>query len=94
MSFWNDLLKAAWPLLLKAAQSIVDSQVDGAEMNKDQRQIVYTAYVVGNVWGDDFVESTENTYDDEALNALMESCADLLLEAGVAVPVIPDELEP
>ena len=62
------------------------------ELNKDQKQLLYSGYVLLNTWADDIVESSENTYDDDALQILSDFAADTLAEAGIIVPVIPDEL--
>lgn len=92
MSVFTDLLEASAPLLISTAKSIADGFVDGATLNKDQKQAMFTAYVVINVWGDDLVESTENEYDDVFLTELSDFIKDQLGEAGITVPVIPDEL--
>jgi hypothetical protein len=93
MSIWSSLLEAAIPLILSAAQSIADSAVDGASLNKDQKQALYGAYVLINLYGDDIVESTENIYDNASLDALSSFASDTLAEAGIMVPIIPAELE-
>ena len=49
-------------------------------------------YNIIKVYGDDIVESTENEYDNAALDVLAVFCADTLAEAGIFVPEIPDVL--
>ena len=92
MSVFGDLLEMAAPVLLKALETFADSYVEGSSLNKDQKQLIYSAYVLINVWGDDLVESTENTYDNAALEVLSAFAKDTLEEAGIGVPLIPDEL--
>ena len=92
MSVFTDLLEKALPIVLSGAKKIADAKVDGALLNKDQKQALYAGYVVIQVYGDDLVESTENEFDDAGLDALAEFCVDTLDEAGVTVPIIPDEL--
>ena len=92
MSFLSDLLKTSFPLILKVVKALADSQIDGATLNKDQKQALYSGYVVINTWFDDLVESTENEYDNAGLEVLSDFCADKLAEAGIVVPDIPDEL--
>ncbi len=90
MSILGDIVKVAWPLLLRAAQGIADSQVDGATISPAQKKIIYAAYVVIKTHGVDLVDSTDNPYDNAALDALAEFAADTLLEGGINVPIIPD----
>ena len=89
----KELLENAFPLVLQAAQKLADSAVDGANLGKDQKQALYAGYVIINTHFDDLVESTANEYDDQLLDALSAFCADTLEEAGISVPVIPEELE-
>lgn len=88
MGLFGDIYNAVIPI----AQGLADNFVAGENLNKDQKQGLYIAYVAAKVYGDDIVESTENEYDDVGLEALADFCADTLEEAGIIVPVIPDEL--
>lgn len=92
MSLLTDILDLGLPLILSGAKSVADSYVDGATLNKDQKQALYAAYVAINVYGDDIVESSANPYDEQALVTLSDFCKDTLEEAGIVVPVIPDVL--
>ena len=89
MSIWTDLLEKAWPLILKAAQGLADSQVDGATLSANQKRYLYTAYVAIQVHGVDLVANTANPYDDAGLEALAEFAKDTLAEGGITVPDIP-----
>ena len=74
MGLLDDLLKIAFPLILKGLKEIADAQVDGATLSLDQKRLVYAGYVLINVKFKDLVEDTANEYDDDTLDAL----ADLL----------------
>ena len=92
MSFLSDFAKTIFPIVLSGAKSLADSQVDGLDLNEDQRKAFYSAYVEINVWFDDIVNDTENEYDNAGLEALSEFLADTLQEAGIDVPEIPEDL--
>lgn len=81
-----------FPLILKSANSMLDSGVNGASLNHDQRKLLYTAYVVASVWGPDIVESTDNTYDDDALDSFLSLIEDTADEGSITLPNIPEEI--
>ena len=93
MSLWNELLERAAPLLVEGAKSVADNFVDAQTLTKDQKQAMYTAYYVINVWGDDLVESSENEYDDVLLAGLSSFIEDTFDEAGIELHPVPEELE-
>jgi len=92
MSLLDDILKVAIAPILGAAGHLADTAVDGAKLGKKSKQALWTAFNIIMVHGDDIVESTENEYDNQGLEALASFCQDTLAEAGITVPVIPDEL--
>ena len=92
MGFFADLIENLAPVVLAGVQTLADGLVKGETLNKDQKQTLYSGYVLMETWGDDLVESTENTYDDAALESLASFCKDTLEEAGIQVPIIPEEL--
>lgn len=89
MSVFSDLLEVALPLVLRAAQGLADSQVDGATLSAKQKQYLYTAYTAIKVHGVDLVANTQNPYDDMGIEALADFAKDTLEEAGIKVPDIP-----
>ena len=93
MSLFGDLFKVAFPTILSALKAIGDSQVKGENLSSEQLAYLYSGYVLIKTNFAKLVESTENEFDDEALNALAEFAADTLAEAGIQVPVIPVELQ-
>ena len=92
MSIFTDILDVALPLILSTANKIADGMVKGEELNKDQKQALYAAYVIIKVYGDDLVNATSNPYDDQALAELADFAADTLSEAGVELPSIPSDI--
>jgi hypothetical protein len=92
MSWITDLLENAFPLILNTAKQIADGLIKGENLNRDQKQALYSAYVIIKVHGDELAESTANTFDDDGLRTLAEFCEDTLAEAGIDVPIIPEDL--
>ena len=90
MSIFSDVLKLAWPLILKAAQSLADAQVKGEDLSKEQLSYLYSAYVIIKANGLRLVASTDNPYDDAGLEELASFCADTLMEASIQIPAVPD----
>lgn len=82
MAFLDDLIKSAFPLILSGVGSLADSQVAGAELNVDQLRLLYVGRELIETYGDELVASSENTYDDQALDALAAFAKDTLIEAG------------
>lgn len=89
MSVFTDIVNLALPLVLKAAQSLADAQVDGATLSRDQKKYLYSAYTIIKVHGVEIVASTENPYDDMGVEELLVFLADTLGEAGIQLPAIP-----
>lgn len=89
MSIFEDILKMSLPVILATAQKLADAAVDGATLSADLKGVLYEAYVVIQIHGEKLVDSTDNPYDNEGLDALAEFAADTLLEAGIEVPEIP-----
>lgn len=81
-----------FPLILKGAQTLADSLVNGKNLNKTQKQGLYAAFVLIETHGDEIAKHTNNNYDNETLAVLSDFCKDTLAEASIEVPVIPEEL--
>ena len=92
MSVFGDIFKAIFPVVLNGAKAVADSYVKGDELSLDQKKILWNAYNIAKTAPIHIVESSENEYDDQALDALVELMEDTLTEAGLPIPEIPEEL--
>lgn len=92
MSWLNDLFKILFPVALDGIKMLADAEIDGATLSKDQKSVLYFAYIGLRTNFQRVVDSTDNEYDDQTLQRLVELAEDTLTEAGIEIPVIPPEL--
>lgn len=92
MSWLTDLFKIIFPVALDGLKLLADSEIDGAKLNKDQKSGLYLTYIALKTNFKRIVESTENDYDDQTLQKLVELAEDTLTEAGIEIPIIPPEI--
>ena len=90
MGFWGDFLESGFPLILDGAKAIADASVAGEDLNEDQLAGLWNARNLITTHGAKIAASSENTYDDTALEKLAEFALDTLEEAGAPVTAIPD----
>lgn len=76
------------PLFLKAAQEILDSVINGKDLKEYQVLALQSAYFELGKWGRHLAADTANTYDDEAVEAVMNAIKDLLAEGAHEIPVV------
>lgn len=86
MDFLNlDLL---FPFLMKAAEKVIDTAIDGQHLNMDQQGAVQMGYAAAVTFGDRYVKRTENTMDDQALATFKKLCEDTAEEGNFPLPVL------
>lgn len=76
-------------LLMQLLGQVLDQIVPGERLSKDQKKAVRTLYYLGDEWGDDFVASTPNDLDDQALAEIKGTCADTANEGAFMLPAAP-----
>jgi hypothetical protein len=73
----KELVEQAVKFLMNYASNVVSKVLPEAPEEKELKLIKNTtlvAYSAAVGFGQDIVESTENTYDDKAIKELLESC--------------------
>lgn len=76
------------PFFIKAAQEILDSVLNGKDLKEHQVMALQSAYFELGTWGRHLAADTANTYDNEAVEAVMNLIKDLLAEGGFEIPVV------
>ena len=77
------------PLSIKAVQEILDAVVDGKDLKDHEVRALQSGFCELTIWGKHLASETKgNTYDDDAVNAILASIAKMLNEAETQVPVL------
>lgn len=76
------------PFIIKSVQEILDAVTDGKKLKDHQVRALQTGYCELTIWGRHLAADTDNTYDDQAVEAVITSIKDLLEEGEFPVPVI------
>jgi hypothetical protein len=76
------------PLLINAAERILDELVEGEKLTKDVVKGLKIGYVAGKLYLQEIVDNTETDLDNDGLESFFTIVEDTLKEAGEAVPVV------
>lgn len=76
------------PLLINAAERILDELVEGDKLTKDVVKGLKIGYVAGKLYLQEIVDNTETDLDNDGLESFFTIVEDTLKEAGEAVPVV------
>lgn len=90
----SDFLKLFLPALIGMAKMIIDGAVKGEELTDHGKRVLVSAYVELSVWGQHLAADTENEYDDEAVESLLDMVVDTAEEAGLELPDLPEFAPP
>lgn len=77
---FDDLIMYLLPMLIKIAQEILDKVVNGATLTEHQVMALKSACYELETWGLHFAADTTNTWDEVAIQALIDSIKDALGE--------------
>lgn len=77
----KNLIESLMPALIGIATQAIDAVLNGESLSPDQLKAVKSAKALAEIWGPEYVASTENTMDDEGLSAFLKLCEDTLSEA-------------
>ena len=83
-----NILETLAPLLISAAEQILDAIVKGESLSLDQINGLKVGYVAAKLYLPKVVANTKTTYDDEALETFLALVEDTLAEAGEDIPVV------
>ena len=73
----------------KLLRQVLDQVIPGEALTKDLKKAVRTLYYLADEWGDDFVASTPNDIDDQALAEVKGTCEDTANEGVFMLPAAP-----
>ena len=76
-------------LLMQLLRQVLDQVIPGEALTKDLKKAVRTLYYLADEWGDDFVASTPNDLDDQALAEVKGACEDTANEGAFMLPAAP-----
>jgi len=76
-------------LLMQLLRQVLDQVLPGEALTKDLKKAVRTLYYLADEWGDDFVASTPNDLDDQALAEVKGTCEDTANEGSFILPAAP-----
>ena len=83
-----DLLPALIPILINAAEKILDTVIEGGTLNNEMVGVVKVAYFAAKEFEDNIVTNPDNEYTDELLAAFYTLAEDTAQEAGITL-VLP-----
>ena len=89
-----EFLKLFLPALIGMAKMIADGALKGEALTDHGRRALLSAYVELSVWGQHLAADTENEYDDDAIEALLDMVIDTAEEAGLELPELPEFAPP
>ena len=83
---WESIAK----VLFWALAEILDMFIAGEELTAKEKKAVQLTYAFGKIFGETWIEETDNTLDDEMLDNILEKCLDTAQEGNFQLPTVPE----